>query len=325
MMRRRRSGPRTVATAIDIARRVRRLSADERARPFVYAFAAVLFAALTIGAVRGSDLRWSDARWGLLVPAALIGPAAMVALNGLEVAIQGRLTGVRIEGPSAVRISVLASAANLLPVPGAVLVRAGALMSRGASAREVTRSTVAVSLSWLGVSGVTAGVGLWVSARVGLGALFAVAGATLVAASAAVVARSPDRSGAWWETAIALTAVEAAMVAVGGARLLAAFAGFGIDVSIGQVASLTASNALAAAAGVFPAGLGLREGLLAVMGELVGVSASNSVVAGSFDRVASFLVLGLTAGVVGASGGARRPVDTVQSPPVTASNKDRTP
>lgn len=295
-----------VASTLRVVGRVRRASADERLRPIVFALAAVLFIGLTVGAARSSDLRWSDARWWILGPAALLGPLATTALNGFEVTLQGRLVGVRVELPRALRISVLASAANLLPVPGAVLVRGGALMAGGATARDVTRSTIAVALNWLGASAVIASIGLALARRPGLGVLFAAAGIALVVASVVVVARAPKLVGSWRRAALVLTLAQTALVTLGGIRLFAAFAGFGIDVSIAQVAALTASNALAAAAGVFPAGLGLREGLLAVLGEAVGITAAASVIAGSFDRIASFLVTGVAAAVLGRSGPRRR-------------------
>jgi hypothetical protein len=49
---------------------------------------------------------------------------------------------------------------------------------------------------------------------------------------------------------------------------------------------------------VVPGGLGVREGLSAVIGPLVGLSASLSLVAAAFERLADLTVVGVAATVI---------------------------
>jgi hypothetical protein len=55
------------------------------------------------------------------------------------------------------------------------------------------------------------------------------------------------------------------------------------------------SGPLAAAAGVFPAGLGIAEGLAAAAGSLVAVPAAAAFAAAALNRLVGYGVLGLAA------------------------------
>ena len=67
----------------------------------------------------------------------------------------------------------------------------------------------------------------------------------------------------------------------------------GVEVSGGQALALTVSGAIASAAGIFPAGLGLREAMSAGVAALVDLPASVGFVAASIDRVLGLVVLGI--------------------------------
>jgi uncharacterized membrane protein YbhN (UPF0104 family) len=85
--------------------------------------------------------------------------------------------------------------------------------------------------------------------------------------------------------------IESAAVAVGALRYGLILAALGHEVSAAQAVALTVGGVLAAASGLFPGGLGMREVLVAGIAPLVGVSAAVGVVATAVDRLAGLAVL----------------------------------
>jgi uncharacterized membrane protein YbhN (UPF0104 family) len=92
--------------------------------------------------------------------------------------------------------------------------------------------------------------------------------------------------------------VEAAFVTVAAFRLLLVLRALGFRVSIAQAAALAVSIVVAAAAGFFPGGLGLRELLAAGMSPLVGLPAAVGVLATAADRIVALVVLSILSLVV---------------------------
>lgn len=287
------------------AKAARSITSDGPARQAALVVAMLLFATLAVVSLRASNLEAADLDWRILAPTALLGPLVTIGLNASEFRMQGRVVGVHIDRGLAARTSVLASAANLLPIPGAVLVRLTALTAKGVSRADAMWATGLVAQIWAATSALVAAAGFAANGAplVGGGALLL---AFVFAVSAGVTQRRrlPDARVRHFT---GIVTVELGIVFVGAARLYLTFVGFGLDVSIGQVAALTVSSVIASAAGVFPGGLGLREGLIGVAGGIVGVDLASTVIVASFDRGTSLLVLGGCAGVLLASDKLRPP------------------
>ena len=98
----------------------------------------------------------------LLVTAFVLVPLTVVA-NGAEFHLQARFTGSNVTGREALTVaSFLGSAANNLPVPGAIAVRIGALKQLGVRIVAAGASTAATGLLWASVSAAVAGtIGWW--------------------------------------------------------------------------------------------------------------------------------------------------------------------
>lgn len=249
------------------------------------------------------ELTW----WPFAVLAVVAVPATSVA-NGLEYAVAARIEGQRVPLREAIEVSILSSAANLLPLPGAALVRVRALRRGGSSYRRALSVTVLVGFAWLATSLVLAGALLAARCSDDAGAVLviAVSVAGLAGVAATLVAlRSLAPAGSAAALGAALLGAEALAVAVGALRYLLVLHGLGIGVAVAQAVALTVAGVVASAVGFVPGGLGLREALSGVIAGLVGLPVAVGVLAAAVDRVVGLLVLAVLAGAL-ALGGRRR-------------------
>jgi hypothetical protein len=244
----------------------------------------VVFLAVAVAGVAALPSGNEGAQWSLLaIVAVVLGPANS-ACNAAEYALTARYAGVRVGPREAIGVAVLSSAANLLPLPGAAVVRAGSLHRRGTGAARAARVVVAASGVWLATTAVLVGlVILATTDRLLAGAALLAVGLVGVAAAHRVADahRRPDGI----RLTAALVAVESATVAVGAIRLWLCIRGLGYDVDAVQATALTFASVLASAAGVFPGGLGLREVLASSIGPLVAVPAAVAASGVVVDRL----------------------------------------
>ena len=255
--------------------------------------ALVVFLGVLAVAVRAVPDTDVDVRWPLLAAAALVGVPLTIALNGAEYAATGAVVGQPVAWLPALRVSVLSSAANLLPVPGAVLVRARALNQLGTPYRRAFVATAVVGIAWVGTTAVVAGV-LVVLAGDDVAAGLALIG---VGVGGAVVAHvAIRRRGHGGDVTGRVVLVEVASVAVGGLRYWLVIEGLGFDADPVQAVALTVSAVVASAVGIFPGGLGLREVVAAALAPLVGLPAAVGLVAVAVDRLLGLPVLAVAAG-----------------------------
>lgn len=280
--------------------------------PWIYIFAVLLFVVVFVVSIRELppvELEW---RWllatGALVPFVLI-------LNGIEYRLAGRLLGHRVGLGEAVRVSIISSAANLLPVPGAILVRSEALRRRGAGYSGAFRSTSAVGVGWLATAFLFAGGAQLVTGQAGIGSLLMAFGVAGVAGTVLLARRGEE----WPGIVSAIVAVEAVFVLVSAGRLFAVFQGLGVPCTPEQALFLTLAAAIAAAAGIFPGGLGIREALAGALSVLVSVPAAAGALAAAVDRIVGVVVLSVAAALVAA--GRTRPRERTRSSSMSATGR----
>ena len=203
-----------------------------------------------------------------------------------EFRIVAAILGVEVPVVSAARVTVIGTAANVLPLPGAALTRAFVLTRRGASTAAATQALIATAGLWLGLGFAATALGL-ASPRPGLAAACGAMGLGGVTIAAVML----RRLGAGLRQLGALTAVEVALTLSGAVRMWLAFNALSIDGSFVEVAALTVASPASSAVGIVPAGLGIREAFAAGLGSLSGVGAAASGLATSFDRAIGLLVL----------------------------------
>lgn len=274
-------------TFVDAFQRPQRPS-KRRRWPLVVA--AAVFVAGTVIAGLNLPPTPGEVRWWILVLVAVVGTPAVIAINAAEYQVTARLLGHSVPFSGATRISVLATAANILPVPGAALVRIAGLRGLGAPSRLAIGVTALVGLAWVAITALVGGLLLLVSLPL-LGSVVAVAGAALFAV-VLLALRSRVEPRDRGVGALGLAAVEVGAVLMSGARLYAVLVGLGHQVELAEVAGLVIAGVIATATGVFPGGLGLREVLAALIAPLVGLSPALGLFATALTRLADYAVLG---------------------------------
>lgn len=223
-----------------------------------------------------------------LAAVALFGVPLTTLLNSTEYILAGRMLHIRVGIREAVRVSLQGTAANLLPVPGAAVVRMKYLVDDGGSLVRSSLATLVVGITWFGVSLLMAGV-VVLSRNPTIGVPILLAGAVVLVVGGVVLRRAASESRTVLGAMLLL--VEVSAVAVQGLRYLLVLAALSIDASISQTLALAVSVAAGAALGILPGGLGLREAVAGAIAPLVGLNASAGLLAAVVDRVVGLLIL----------------------------------
>ncbi len=224
----------------------------------------------------------------LVLVAVVLTPATMLA-NAAELRVMAAGTATRpLPWSAAVQVVVLATAANLLPIPGAALVRLQALRTRGASTGASAMINLAGAAAWMGVGLMIAGGALLVLHGAAAGVALALGLAPVVAA--VVLVRRAAHPGRALATTAALLAVEAGVTVLHGARLLGVLVALEVPLTLTQALVIGVSAPLSAAAGVFPAGVGLAEALSGLLAPLVALPVAAGVAATGLNRVIGLAV-----------------------------------
>lgn len=266
------------------------------ARRWLLAVGAVVFLGGAAAAARALDLPPEGVRVAPVALVAVVLVPVTIAVNAVELVALARLLGQRLGATTALRVVVLGTAANLLPLPGAAALRVQALAGGGATYAAATGINVAAAVIWLGSAAAVAGVALLSLGRTMLGGgvlvvgMLAVVGGILVARRLATVTSAARTLGL-------LVASEVATVVVHALRLVLLLSAIGAGASFAAATVVGTSGPLAAAAGVFPAGLGIAEAAAAGAGTLVGVSAAAAFAAAALNRLVGYGVLGLAVAV----------------------------
>lgn len=284
---------RAVATSLS-EKLARRTPRSPRVQRLAMPLAAVVFVAGVVVAWRQLPERSGETVQPLLLVSAAALAFCTTALNGAEYALAARFCGRSVSPLESFRISVLSSAANSLPVPGAVIVKTRALRRLGSTYRLAIQVMAAIGFVWVGIASLAAGA---LDARRDGGelavALLALGVASLAIAFVLFTAQSGAGAAA---RRIAVTSLlEGVAVSLTATRLFLVVQGMGYDTSWAQAYALAAAAIIATAVGFFPAGLGLREVLSAGTAELAGLPAALGLVAAAVDRIILSLVLAGTA------------------------------
>ena len=292
---------------------LRSLGSRPGARKWLLAGGAVLFVAITLSAIAALPDESRSARPEVIVLLVALVPTT-VLLNGEEYRVMARSLGHDLSLGSALRVSVLATVANYLPAPGGAAVRTAALRRRGSSLRASVGINAAAGLSWLGTAAIASSVALVGHDDLrGRAVIVGVVGVVAIGASLVMLRRLGP---GWQRRAIELVLVEAGLVVTVTARVWVALLAIGESASIGASIAISSSGVVAAAVGIFPAGLGIREALAGGIAAAVDVPAAFAVAASALDRVCGQVGLALTALAVGI-----RPRD-LHSGPVAAAEED---
>jgi uncharacterized membrane protein YbhN (UPF0104 family) len=242
--------------------------------------------ALRQGAVDPSGFRWAP-----LLLAAALGVPLTAATNAGEYWITAQAAGATLRPMVALRTTILATAANLLPLPGGPLVRIQALRTEGIATGASTQVTAAAGTSWVAVAALlAAGGGAVVRAPHGAVVALAALGVVVGAVSVVLLRRATVHRVGWQRVLLRLVVVEVASVAISAARLYLLLLALGVPARASTALVLALAGVLATAVGVVPAGLGVREGLSALLAVAVALPAATGFAVSLLDRVVGLLV-----------------------------------
>lgn len=273
----------------------RRSPADQR---LMLALSAAVFVVATVVAARNLPPVEGDLRWGFFVAVGLLGVPARVWITGEEFGALGRLTRNHVHQTERIRVALVGSAANLLPIPGSVLVRTRVLHRRGAALRTIGWATAITAAMWAGATAFVAGVLLTgFSERRLLGLAATACGAVVCAGVTAAILRRSNMARPAWLAAY-LFAVEAGSVLIGGLRMWGIMQGLGYDVGLEQATALTVAGLVTTAVGFAPGGLGVRELVAAAISPIVGLEASVGLMAAALNRLVDLIVMGPASAVM---------------------------
>ncbi len=231
----------------------------------------------------------------LVLAAAVACVPLTLVVNAWEFRLSTNLLGPRVPFAAALRVSVLASAANSLPLPGAVVVKTRALANLGHSYRRAIIATVAIGVAWVAVAALVAGTLVLRGGQATLGVLLLAAGFAGSLLSFAMLSTHLGLRPAI-AAARAVALIESLSVGLAVTRIYLVANGVGFDVSAAQAGAMAVAAIVASAVGIFPGGLGLREVLSAGIAGATSLAASVGLLTAAVDRLMLTLTLALVTG-----------------------------
>jgi len=256
---------------------------------------AILFIAVGIVASFQSNQDLSlDIGWEAVAIVLVLLIPITIALNAVEFILIGHSIGTRSRFFEAVEITIIGTAANMLPLPGGTMVRIAALKAGGADFKKGASGTLLVAMIWLSLSFLYAG--MWIhTLRPGLvSTSFLVIGV----ASTLVCFLWSNKLGSSRRTLYLTLLTKGVLVVVDSLRLYLCLLAVGADASFAQASTLAVSGVLGSAVSIVPAGLGVREVVASMVGLLVGLAASFSFVAASLNRILGLVFILPIAGIL---------------------------
>jgi uncharacterized membrane protein YbhN (UPF0104 family) len=269
---------------------------DQPRSPWLLIVAVALFIGFTAVAFRALPPIEQPIRWELILVAALVCVPVITALNALEYRVMAHFADHHPPPLEILQVSIMGSAANLLPVPGAVVVRLANLRKGGVRVARGLNLTAIIGITWVGSACVLGGVAQMLS-HPDFGAVALAVGVSLMTVSLILLSRILE-PGTRLAGSVELIAIEIGFVTMQALRLFLVAAALHFNVSFAQSTALVIAAVSAAAIGFLPAGLGAREAIAALLSPIVGVPAAVGLVITAVDRVINLVVLSIFAGIV---------------------------
>jgi len=212
-----------------------------------------------------------------------LGALATTAFNAWGLRLIARYSAVRLPFREAILVSSFGSLSNILPIPGSILVRGGALVSRGATVRQSAASIALAAVLWIGLSGLLTGLALAAQgAAVGWPVIIICA---LV--SALAFGRLVDQGGA--RLAVVFLLQRSAMLSITVVRFWLSFQAIGHSASLVESATFAVASIFGAVVAIVPAGLAVSEAIAAALAGLTVLSPAVVFIVVALNRVVGLL------------------------------------
>jgi uncharacterized membrane protein YbhN (UPF0104 family) len=214
-----------------------------------------------------------------------------------------RLGGREVGWPAAFEVSVYTSAANMLPLPGGVLTRIAALRGLGIGVGRGSLLTLLGLGLWGGVAFVFSGAWLLRGGEAGAGAAFLAIGAALLGPALAGCLRMTRDP----RLLAGLLLVRLGSIGLEAARMALAIRALGAAIAFEEASIFVVASFLGTVVSIAPAGLGVREAVVAGLSPFVGVDPALGFLAATVNRAVGMAGLAVTASALLRIQARRRP------------------
>lgn len=266
--------------------KIQSLADQQRTRNAALFLGGIAFLIGLILALKSEPHLVQDINW---IPASLVlalgVPLTMLA-NSLEFKLSGASMQRRIPLRRALEISTIASAANLLPLPGGLATRVAALKSHGIAYRDGIAVNFLFMFLWVALAFSLTGGFVWAH-EIWLASLFLGVGLLFGGASYIWAQRRSVPLAIYGMASLQ----RLAMLLIETLRIWLCLLALDIEAGLGQAAVFVIGGVVGSAAALVPAGLGIREGVSAGLAPFIGLSASAGFLATALNRVIGMLFL----------------------------------
>lgn len=265
-----------------------------RARTILSIVSLALFGAGFAYAFANLPPLHSRPNWALLTLVLAVGVPLSLLWNAAEYILTLRVIGRRAPISRTARISVLAAAANLLPIPGSVLVRGREMYRISGAGRDVVRATATIGMAFLGTAALSTGAFLIAPGPTWLAVGCLLMGTVLLSGSY-VLLRGTSRPRS---TLVVLVLVEAGSVFTKAFRYYVVLRALRYQPGAQEVFALTLMSVIALATGIFPGGIGGSELLAAAISPLIRLPIAVGVITSAIDNLVQFIGLAIPTALV---------------------------
>ncbi len=211
---------------------------------------------------------------------------AGLALSAMDFQAMARLSDVKVRFWSAAEVVLYSRAASLLPVPGSFAVRMTVLKAQGATFKRSGGLMFLFTALWGGIGFCFSAAWLSFQAPLLLTAVFLAVGLGILVVCCWFVRKSKFD----WRIASRAAMLRFGLIALEALTLMFAVQSVGVNVEYYQTAILVVAPFLA---GVVPAGIGVRETIIAALSPIAGIDPVAGFLAATAARLSgmAFLVV----------------------------------
>ncbi len=235
---------------------------------------------------RASGVTFADLRFAPLI-GVFLGALTTTAFNAWGFQLIATYSAVRLPFREAVLVSSFGSLSNFLPIPGSILVRGGALISRGATVKQSATGIAFAALLWIGLAGLLTGLALAVQgAALGWPAVL-LCGLLSIAA----LGRLALQGNA--SLAAAFLLQRTAMLSITVFRFWLGFQAVNVSANLVESATFAVASVFGAIVAIVPAGLAVSEAMAAALAGFTVLSPATAFIVVALNRLVGLLVDGM--------------------------------
>lgn len=215
------------------------------------------------------------------------GVPAMVLLNSAQYWLSAAFNGKNPSLRDSVEITIIARAANMLPLPGGTIARVAALKSLGVSIRDGVSINLLLAFVWLGLSFIYSSVWMATIIESIYTLIFLGIGVCILLPTVIYLLYMSGKP----KYVLLVLGTKTLMLIVDSAKILLCFYALDISANFAQASALSVSGVLGSAVSIVPAGLGIREAVASILAKMVGLSLSAGFLAVALNRILSMSVI----------------------------------